>query len=95
VYGKGEHPVPLKQDNRSGHLNIRISPTGRWILDELQDLLGLSQSSIIEMLLRQEARDRGVTIPGSGTDTQQRKEQQKVLADEIARYTAAMTKDKK
>ncbi len=32
---------------RKGHLNIRFSDTARWILDTLQQELGLSQASVV------------------------------------------------
>jgi ABC-type transport system involved in cytochrome c biogenesis ATPase subunit len=47
---------------------MRVSETARWILDNLQETLGLSQASVIEMILREEARRRGFIIPGSGED---------------------------
>lgn len=57
---------------RTGQLNVRCSEVARWILEELQEHLGLSQSSILEMLLREEARRRGMIIPGSGADRARR-----------------------
>lgn len=83
--------MPGKTDRR-GYLNIRFSDTARWIIDELQDHLGLSQASVIEMLLREEARRRGIVIPGSGMDpmAKSRHDQE---ADSISRQTAALTRE--
>lgn len=81
--------MPGKQE-RKGYLNIRFSDTARWILDELQDHLGLSQASVVEMLLREEARRRDITIPGSGKDAEERRLERLRLAEEIARHAAAM-----
>ena len=67
---------------RSGYLNFRCSETARWIVEELQDQLGLSQGSVIEVLLREEARRRGMIIPGSGAD-RARRAAQEVAADRL------------
>lgn len=58
------------------NLNIRFSETGKYLMTELQEHLGLSQASIVEMLLRDEARRRGIVIPGSGAHLAQLEEQQ-------------------
>lgn len=57
---------------RTTHLNVRFSDTGRWILREMQERYGLSQASVLEMLLREEARRHGFVIPGSGADKARR-----------------------
>lgn len=60
------------REPRSGNMNVRISDTGRYLMDALQEHYGLSQSSIIEMLLRDDARRHGIPIPGSGADKSRR-----------------------
>lgn len=77
---KGAERFDRKGGERSGHLNIRFSDTGRYIMDLLQEYYGLSQSSIIEMLLREEARRKGMVIPGSGQDREQQRQE---LAERI------------
>ena len=57
--GKVQRPIAV---------NVRLSDTARYILDQLQDYYGLSQASIFEMLLREDARRLGINIPGSGAD---------------------------
>jgi hypothetical protein len=74
------------REKRSDNLNIRISDTGRYILTEFQELLGLSQASVIEMLLREEARRRGIAIPG----TEQFRQQQLEEGSKIQRLSDAM-----
>jgi hypothetical protein len=76
--------MPGKQ-KRTGYLNIRFSDTARWILDELQHMHGLSQASIIEMLLRDAARERAIVIPGSGAD----RARQDALAERIRAHANA------
>ena len=65
---------------RSGSISMRISETGRYLLEVMQEHLGLSQASVVELLLREEARRRGITIPGSGADMKKRQEE---LAESI------------
>lgn len=73
--GTVPRPMAPGKQKKEGNLNVRISDTGRYLLDELQEHLGLSQSGIIEMLLRDEARRRAIPIPGSGAYRQQRVEE--------------------
>ncbi len=82
---EGLGTMPGKVEKR-GHLNIRCSDTARYLLEELQDHLGLSQSGIIEMLLRDEARRRNIPIPGSGAYAQQRRDE----AERIHKAAEAM-----
>lgn len=76
------------RQKRSTNLNIRFSETGKFLMGELQEHLGLSQASIVEMLLREEARRRGIVIPGSGAHLAQLEEQQEA-AQRIAREALA------
>lgn len=45
--------------NRKDQLNVRISDEGFNILYALQDYFGLSQSGVIELILREKAREIG------------------------------------
>lgn len=63
------------RDPRSNVTSMRLTETGRYLMEVLQDHLGLSMSSVVELLLREEARRRGIAIPGSGADLQRRAEQ--------------------
>lgn len=56
-------------------INIRVSDTGKHLMARLQDHYGLSQSSIIEMMLREEARRLHIRIPGSGADLAEKERQ--------------------
>lgn len=47
---------------RSEQLNARISERGKAILYALQDHFGLSQAGVIEMLLRDAAREKGIDM---------------------------------
>jgi hypothetical protein len=69
---------------RTGYINVRSSETARWILDTLTELLGLSQSSVLELLLREEARRRGITVPGSGADLARRQEEREAIGGHLA-----------
>lgn len=51
--------VPLKKE----HVNFRISEDGKAVLYYLQDYFGLSQSGVIELLLREKAREISFTLP--------------------------------
>lgn len=48
---------------KSEHVSFRISETGKKILALLQEYYGVSQGNVIEMLLRQAARDLGLPLP--------------------------------
>lgn len=50
---------------RGGFISVRTSQVALEILKYLQDALGLSPDHIIEMLLREEGRRRGIPIPGT------------------------------
>jgi len=54
------------RESRSSNINIRVTDTGKHLMACLQEHYGLSQSSIMEMLLREEARRLHIRIPGSG-----------------------------
>lgn len=43
-------------------LNVRISEKGRDILNELQERWGISQRDVVEMLLRDRARELGLDL---------------------------------
>lgn len=58
---------------RSTAINVRISEVGIGLLHALQDHYGLSQASIVEMLLREDARRQGINIPGSGADLERKR----------------------
>lgn len=44
-------------------ISIRVSDTGKALLDALVDRLGVTQAGVIEMGLRELARKEGVSIP--------------------------------
>ena len=62
------------REPRTTVTSMRLTETGRYLIEVLQEHLGLSMSSVVELLVREEARRRGLTIPGSGTDLSQRHE---------------------
>lgn len=55
-------------------MTVRLSDTGRFIMDRLQEHYGLSQASIIEMLLREDARRLGIIPPVSGAASKARRD---------------------
>jgi hypothetical protein len=40
--------------------NVRLTELGRTLLDKLTDLYGVSQADVIEMLIRDRARNEGL-----------------------------------
>lgn len=74
------------REPRTAVTSMRLSETGRYLLETLQNELGLSMASVVEFLVREAARERGIAIPGSGSDLQRR-------ADSIAAIAAATRKD--
>ncbi len=74
--------MPAKEP-RTSVTSMRLSETGRYLLEVLQEHLGLSMASVVELLVREEVRRRGIAIPGSGSDLQ-------VRAERLADHAAAM-----
>ena len=72
------------REPRSSVTSMRLSETGRYLLEVMQEELGLSMASVVEMLVREEARRRRIPIPGSGSDLQAR-------ADRLAARAAAIS----
>jgi hypothetical protein len=81
--------MPGRQ-KRESNLNVRISEVGRHLMERLQEFYGLSQGSVIELLLRDDARRHSIPIPGSGADLARREEQQEE-ADRLAARAQAQT----
>ncbi len=54
------------KEGKNSSINIRVSDTGKYLMGRLQEHYGLSQSSVMEMMLREEARRLNIRIPGSG-----------------------------
>lgn len=73
----------MVRENRTNQINVRMSDTGRRILESLQTYYGLSQASVFEFLLREEARRLGIPIPGSGAFLRSLDESQKQRQREI------------
>jgi antitoxin component of RelBE/YafQ-DinJ toxin-antitoxin module len=49
---------------RPDQVNVRISDLGKNIMSALQDHYGISQAAVVEMLLRDKAREVGMLGPG-------------------------------
>jgi hypothetical protein len=75
----------MGREKRSLQIGIRLTDTGRYLMEQLQEHFGLSQASVFEMLLRDEARRQGLRIPGSGADLEQRKEAERLANLEKAK----------
>jgi hypothetical protein len=45
-------------------VSFRLSPEGRRLLNELSRRLGVSRTSILELLIRQKAKEEGIALGG-------------------------------
>lgn len=54
---------------RDVQVNLRFTTTGKELFERLRAYYGLSQSGLVEMLVRDKAREIGLVIPGSGEET--------------------------
>jgi hypothetical protein len=58
--GMSEERKPRVRTDGKEATTVRLTPTGRRLLSELHDRLGMPRSAVLEMLIRQKARDEGL-----------------------------------
>lgn len=65
-------PPKLSSDqyrNRNVQMNVRTTEEGKELAERLKAYLGVSLGEILEQLMMEKARELGIDIPGSGSES--------------------------